>query len=192
MIETDRFAKVEVSSVAELHQWLAAHHAQLDSVWLVTFKKHVPARYISTSEVLDALLCYGWIDGTRRKLDDDRTMQLVSPRRQQIWAQTYKDRAARLIADGRMAPAGLAAIAASQIDGLWDAMADVDELAVPSDMQAALDALPPAADRFAAAAPSYRRNVLRWIKSAKTQPTRARRIGLAVDYSARGAKLPQM
>jgi uncharacterized protein YdeI (YjbR/CyaY-like superfamily) len=192
MIETDRFAKVELSSVTELHQWLAAHHTQPDSVWLVTFKKHVPARYISTSEVLDALLCYGWIDGIRRKLDDDRTMQLVSPRRQQIWAQTYKDRAARLIADGSMAPAGLAAIAASQRDGLWDAMADVDALAVPSDMQAALDALPPAADRFAAAAPSYRRNVLRWIKSAKTQPTRVSRIGLVVEYSAQDAKLPQM
>jgi uncharacterized protein YdeI (YjbR/CyaY-like superfamily) len=192
MIETDRFAKVELSSVTELHQWLAAHHAQPDSVWLVTFKKHVPARYISTSEVLDALLCYGWIDGIRRKLDGDRTMQLVSPRRQQIWAQTYKDRAARLIADGRMAPAGLATIATSQRDGLWDAMADVDALVVPSDMQAALNALPPAADHFAVAAPSYQRNVLRWIKSAKTLPTRARRIGLAVDYSARSARLPQM
>jgi uncharacterized protein YdeI (YjbR/CyaY-like superfamily) len=192
MIETDRFAKVEVSSVTELQKWLAAHHGQADSVWLVTCRKHLPARYISTSEVLDALLCYGWIDGIRRKLDEDRTMQLVSPRRQQIWAQTYKDRVARLIADGRMAAAGLAAIEKSQRDGLWDAMADVDALVVPSDMQAALDALPAAAAHFAAAAPSYRRNVLRWIKSARTSPTRGKRTRMVAEYSARGAKIPQM
>lgn len=192
MIETDRFAKVEVSSAEEFRGWLASHHGQSDSVWLITFKKHVPDRYISTSDVLDALLCYGWIDGIRRKLDDDRTMQLVSPRRQQIWAQTYKHRAARLIAEGRMAPAGLAAISASQRDGLWDAMADVDALVVPADLDAALQSMPPAADHFAAAAPSYRRNVLRWIKSARTPATRNKRITLTLDHAARGAKIPQM
>jgi uncharacterized protein YdeI (YjbR/CyaY-like superfamily) len=192
MIETERFSKVEVSSVDELHRWLADHHGQADSVWLVTCRKHVPDRYLSTSDVLDVLLCYGWIDGIRRKLDDDRTMQLVSPRRQQIWAQSYKDRVARLIADGRMAPAGIAAITASQRDGLWDAMADVDALVVPPDVQAALDALPLAADYFSEAAPSYRRNVLRWIKSAKTQTTRNKRIETTVDQSARGMRIPQM
>jgi uncharacterized protein YdeI (YjbR/CyaY-like superfamily) len=119
MIETDRFPKVEVSSVDALHQCLATHHGQADSVWQVTFKKHVPARCVSTSDLVDALLCYGWIDGVRRKLDDDRTMQLVSPRRQRIWAQSFKDRAARMIADGRMTPARLAAIEASKRDGLW-------------------------------------------------------------------------
>jgi uncharacterized protein YdeI (YjbR/CyaY-like superfamily) len=154
----------------------------------------VPAtvRYISTSEVLDALLCYGWIDGIRRKLNGDRTMQLVSPRRQQIWAQSYKDRAAQLIADGSMAPAGFAAIAASQRDWMWDAMADVDALVVPPDLDAALQALPAAGDHFAAAAPSYRRNVLRLIKSARTAPTRGKRTRMVAEYSARGAKIPQM
>jgi uncharacterized protein YdeI (YjbR/CyaY-like superfamily) len=192
MIETDRFVKVEVSSADELNRWLADHHGQPDSVWLVTFKKHVAGRYVCTSDVLDALLSYGWIDGIRRKLDGDRTMQLVSPRHQQIWAQTYKDRAARLIAEGRMTPAGLAAIAASQRDGLWDAMADVDALLVPPDLEAALQALPSAAKNFAATAPSYRRNVLRWITSAKTRPTREKRIGLTADHAARCAKVPQI
>jgi uncharacterized protein YdeI (YjbR/CyaY-like superfamily) len=192
MIETDRFAKVEVSSTEDLHQWLSAHHGQPESVWLVTFKKHVPARYLSTSDVLDALLSYGWVDGIRRKLDDDRTMQLVSPRRQQIWAKSYKDRAARLIAEGRMTPAGLTAIAASKRDGLWDAMADVDALVVPADLDAAPRAFPPAADHFTAASPSYRRNVLRWIKSARTDLTRRKRIALASAHAARGEKLPQM
>ena len=142
--------------------------------------------------MLDELLCFGWIDGIRRKLDADRTMQLVSPRRHQVWAKTYKDRADLLLADGRMMPAGLAAIAASQHNGLWDAMADVDALIVPPDLELALAAHPMAAGWFATAAPSYRRNVLRWIKTAKTAPTRDKRIAVTVDHAGRGEKVPQM
>ncbi len=192
MIVTERFAQVEVTSFMGLREWLISNHTQVDSIWLVTFKKHIPDRYVSVDQVLDELLCFGWIDGIRRKLDADRTMQLVSTRRHQVWAKTYKDRADRLIAEGRMMPAGLAAIAASQRDGLWDAMADVDALIVPPDLEAALAAHQSADKWFAAAAPSYRRNVLRWIKTAKTASTRDRRIAITVDYAVRGEKVPQM
>lgn len=192
MIPTDGFAQVEVRSPTELRDWLATHHGQAESVWLVTWKKNPGAPYVSVAQVLDALIAFGWIDGIRRKLDDDRTMQLIAPRRQQVWAKTYKDRADRLIAEGRMMPAGLAAIAASQRDGLWDAMADVDALIIPPDLELALAAHPAAAERFAAAAPSYRRNVLRWIKTAKTAPTRDKRIAITVDHAGRGEKVPQM
>ncbi len=192
MIETDRFAKVEVASREALRDWLVHHHAQEDSVWLVTFKKHVVGQYISVSDVLDELLCFGWIDGIRRKLDDDRTMQLISPRRHQVWAKTYKDRAALLISEGLMQPSGLGAIAQSKALGLWDAMADVDALEIPADLSDALCALPPAADDFKQRAPSYRRNVLRWIKSAKTAQTRDKRIAQTADHARRGEKIPQM
>jgi uncharacterized protein YdeI (YjbR/CyaY-like superfamily) len=80
-IATEAFAKVEVSSVDQLDTWLEANHASEDSVWLVTFKKHVSDRYITMAQTLDVLMCHGWIDGLRRKLDDDRTMQLISKRR---------------------------------------------------------------------------------------------------------------
>ena len=192
MIQTERFAQVEVTSVVGLREWLMCNHTQADSIWLVTFKKHIPSHYVSVDQVLDELLCFGWIDGIRRKLEGDRTMQLVSPRRHQVWAKTYKDRAARLIKDGRMMPEGLAAIAASQRDGLWDEMADVDALLVPPDLEAALAAHASAAEWFAATAPSYRRNILRWIKTAKTAPTRDRRIAITVDHAAYGAKVPLM
>jgi uncharacterized protein YdeI (YjbR/CyaY-like superfamily) len=192
MIPTEGFAQVEVRSATELRDWLLTHHGQAESVWLVTWKKKPGAPYVSVAEVLDELIAFGWIDGIRRKLDDDRTMQLISARRQQVWAKTYKDRAARLLADGRMMPSGMAAIAASQRDGLWDAMADVDALIVPLDLETALAARPPADAWFAAAAPSYRRNVLRWIKTTKTAQTREKRISMAVDYSGRGEKIPQM
>lgn len=192
MIKTERFAKVEVTSPAQLRDWLSAHHGQRESIWLVTFKKHVSGKYVSVDEILDEVLCFGWIDGIRRKLDDDRTMQLLSPRRHQVWAQSYKNRAARLIAEGHMRPAGLAAIETAKRERLWDAMADVDALIVPTDLAVALEARPPAPASFAAQAPSYRRNVLRWIKAAKAVDTRGKRIAATVDHAARGAKIPQM
>jgi uncharacterized protein YdeI (YjbR/CyaY-like superfamily) len=142
-------------------------------------------------EVLDELLCFGWIDGLRRKLDEDRTMQLISPRRHQVWAKTYKERAARLIEEGRMAPSGLAAIAESMRRHLWDVMAEVDALVIPQDLAEALLASPPASEKFDAFAPSYRRNVLRWLETAKTTPTRTKRINIITTRSSNGEKVPQ-
>ena len=192
MTATATFEKVEVRSTAQLREWLEAHHGRDESVWLVTYRKHIRDRYVSTSEVLDELLCFGWIDGVRRKLDGDRTMQLIGPRRTQHWAKSYKDRAARLVDEKRMHPAGLRAIRTSKSNGLWSFMDDVDALTVPDHLRKALDACPKAAEWFDAAAPSYRRNVLRWIKLAKTPKTRTKRIVDTVTASARGVKIPQM
>jgi uncharacterized protein YdeI (YjbR/CyaY-like superfamily) len=191
MIETDKFQKVEITSVAQLRDWLLINHTQAESIWLVTFKIHCDDKYVSRDEVLDELLCFGWIDGLRRKLDEDRTMQLISPRRHQVWAKTYKERAARLIEEGRMAPSGLAAIAESMRRHLWDVMAEVDALVIPQDLAEALLASPPASEKFDAFAPSYRRNVLRWLETAKTTPTRTKRINIITTRSSNGEKVPQ-
>jgi len=192
MIKTETFDKIEVASAQELRAWLLTHHGREESVWLVTYKKHVADKYLSTGQVLDELLCFGWVDGIRRKLDDDRTMQLIAPRKMQAWAQSYKDRVARLEQEGRMHPSGQAAIAQSKLKGLWSVMADVDALIVPQDLRGALAGRPEAEAYFDARPPSYRRNVLRWIKLAKTQPTRSKRIAQTVDTSAAGQRIPQM
>lgn len=192
MLETGRFAKIEIEKLADLETWLASHHAQTESVWMVRFKKSVPSKYVDRLDVIDLLLCFGWVDGLARKLDDDRTMQLISRRRQQAWAKSYKDRAARLIDTGRMRPPGLAAIAESKALGLWDAYADSDALVVPDDLRMALCDQPLAEAFFGAAAPSYRRNVLRWIGSAKQDATRQKRIAITVSLSEKHEKVPQM
>ena len=192
MIGNDDFDKVDIASADDLWEWLNAHHSSADSVWLVTFKKAVPDKFVSTGQVLAALVAYGWIDGLRRKLDDERTMQLISRRKTEYWAKSYKDRAQALIADGRMQPAGLQAIEAGKASGLWNFMDDVDALIVPDDLRAALDETAGAASFFDNAAPSYRRNVLRWIKLAKTEPTRRKRLDQTATFSARGEKIPQM
>lgn len=190
MIKTENFEKVEVSSPEELRGWLLEHHQQEESIWLVTYKKVKPSKYISTSAVLDELLCFGWIDGIRRKLDAERTMQLIGPRRQQHWAKTYKDRAAKLIAEGKMEPAGYRSIQVSKENGLWNFMDDVDALIKPEDLMRALEAYPPALENFDHFSASVQRFTLRWIKLAKTNPTRVKRIEKTAKLAQKNEKIP--
>lgn len=192
MIETDRFVQVEVASRAEWRAWLNAHHAQDESVWAVTYLKSDPVRYVSRFELLDEALCFGWIDGLRRKLDEIRTMQLFSPRRHQRWTATYRARVERLIEAGHVMPAGFAAIDASKVDGSWLAMPDVDALLVPDDLRVVLLELPAAGENFAAFSPSSRRNMLRWLASARTPTTRLARIRKIAAAAGRNEKIPLM
>lgn len=177
--------------MTELREWLEANFGQPESVWLVTHKKHVPEKYVSRSDVLDELLCFGWIDGRLLRLDDDRVMQLISPRRAHHWARSYKDRAERLELEERMREPGKAAIRLSKSLGLWDAVADVDALVIPADFHQALHGQN-LLRLFEDLPPSYRRNLLRWVKMAKTTPTREKRISTILDSVVKGERIPQM
>ena len=167
MIKTENFEQVEISSSDELRSWLMAHRAQEEGEWLVTFKK-----------------------SERGKLDATRTMQLISPRRVQHWAKSYKDRASKLIEENRMHQSGLAAIARGKASGLWNFMDDVDNLIIPKDLRTALQELEGAFDFFDNINDSSKRFVLRWIKLAKTEKTRANRIKKIAQLSSSGEKLP--
>lgn len=189
MIDSDRYPRVEVASVAHLHQWLAENYARDEAVWLVTYRKNVQDKYVTTDQVLDELVSFGWTDGIRRKVDDQRTMQLISPRRTKPWARTYKVRAERLIAEGRMQRSGLDSVRAAKESGAWDEWNDVDDLLVPEDLRAALVAAPPAWEVFASFPPSVTRNILRWVAAAKTAPTRSKRITATVDEARQGRRV---
>lgn len=171
--------QVIVASVLELHKWLLRNHAQKDSIWLVTYKKTVPTNYVSREQVLDELVSFGWIDGMRKAIDDTTTMQLISPRKTKPWAKTYKDRAERLMAEGRMQAPGLTSINLAKSSGSWDEMNDVDLLIIPDDLLSALKSNGNALAFFEAFPPSTKRNILRWIGSAKTSGTRTKRINEA-------------
>lgn len=186
----NKFPRIEVASLDELWAWLAANHAEAESVWLVTWKADHRERYVSRDEVLDALIAHGWIDGRRLKLDDARTMQLISPRKQQAWAQSYKLRAARLESEGRMHPAGRAAVMQGQQGGLWHDSDPVDALVDPDDLIQALEATG-GRDWWLAAAPSYRRNILRWIAAARRHETRQDRMTKVATLAGQGEKVPQ-
>lgn len=189
MTKTENFIQVEVKSPSELREWLLANHTQKESIWLVTYKKEVPEKYVSVQEVLDELLCFGWIDGIRRKLDQDRTMQLIAPRRVEHWSQTYKIRFAKLEAAGIVHQSGFNAVEASKKAGLWNFMDDVDNLIIPKDLLEALTKNNKAKLFFDSINPSSKRFVLRWIKLAKTAKTRASRVDQIIQLSIKGEKL---
>lgn len=189
MTKTENFIQVEVKSSSELREWLLTNHTQKESIWLVTFKKEVTEKYVSVQEVLDELLCFGWIDGIRRKLDNERTMQLIAPRRVEHWSQTYKVRFAKLEESDLVHQSGFNAVATSKKAGLWNFMDDVDNLIIPCDLLKALAKNNEAKLFFDAINASSKRFVLRWIKLAKTDKTRNSRIDQIVQLSLKGEKL---
>ena len=191
-IKTENFSSVEITNEQDLWIWLSNNFGSQESVWLITYKKSTPQKYLSREQVLDALIAYGWIDGIRRKLDDQRTMQLISQRKIQSWSATYKQRAERLVAADRMQPAGRDAITQSKRLGLWNVMQDVDALVVPDDLQILLYKDATAATYFETCPPSYKRNVLRWLKSAKTERTRQKRLHSIFTECKTENRIPQM
>ena len=190
MVQTENFEQVEIQSTEQLRSWLLKHYNSQKSVWLVTFKKSKPNKYVSRWDVLHELICFGWIDGIRRKLDEHRTMQLIAPRKVQHWAKSYKERAQNLIDQGRMHTSGFQSIKDSKMSGLWDFMNDVDNLIIPEDLYQALGEKGDALEFFENINDSSKRFVLRWIKLAKTEKTRSKRIEQLVELSAKGEKLP--
>ena len=190
MTKTENFIQVEVKSAAELRNWLLHNHTQKESIWLITYKKQVQDRYVSIQEVLNELLCFGWIDGIRRKLDDERTMQLIAPRKIEHWSQTYKVRFAKLEEAGLVHQSGLNSVMASKKAGLWDFMDDVDNLVIPNDLNLALIEHQLAMDYFQKFSPSNKRFILRYIKLSKTEATRMKRILQVATLAAQNKKIP--
>lgn len=178
--------RVEVASRTELRAWLQSNHTRTTSIWLVTWKKAAGARHAPYSDVVDEALCFGWIDSLPRKLDADRTMVRLSPRKpRSAWSAVNRTKIERLLTEGRTTKAGLAAIERAQADGSWSLLESIATLSPPPDLAKALAASPAAKRNFDAFPPSVRRAILEWITQAKTPETRARRIAetarLAVD-----------
>jgi len=175
--ELDRLKQVTVRSRAEWRRWLENNHESDKSIWLVTYKKHTGKRYVAYDEVVEEALCFGWIDGLRRPLDEDRTMLHVSPRRaRSVWSKINKDRVEQLIANGLMMEPGLAKIERAKRDGTWDYLQDADALVTPDDLVAAFAERPGFKAGFEALSESMRRRLLHFLKDAKAADTRKKRI----------------
>lgn len=181
----DDHPRVEVASRAELRAWLQRNHTLTTSIWLVTWKKSAGARHVPYSEIVDEALCFGWIDSLPRKLDADRTMVRLSPRKPgSAWSAVNKTKIERLLAEGRMTKAGLAAIDRAKADGSWSLLDSIATLSPPPDLAKALADTPAAKLNFDAFPPSVRRAILEWITQAKTPETRARRIAETATLAA--------
>jgi uncharacterized protein YdeI (YjbR/CyaY-like superfamily) len=177
---------------AEWRAWLEENHTRGGGVWLITYKKATGMPRMEYDEAVEEALCFGWVDSKPNKLDDERSLLWFAPRTPGTgWSKPNKERVARLIAAGLMAPAGLAKVEAAQADGSWNALDAVEALELPADLEQALT-VDPAAQRYWDAFPrSVKRGILEWIASAKTSSTRARRVDETVRLAAENRRANQ-
>lgn len=179
---------LKFDSQAAFAHWLAEHHGASDGIFLLHAKKGKGETTVTYDEALEVALCFGWIDGMRKSVNEQFFKQRWTPRRaRSIWSKVNRDKALRYIDEGRMQPSGLAEIVRAQQDGRWEAAYDsVSKSEVPPDLQAAFDARPGAAQFFATVSSQNRYAVLFRIQTAKKPETRARRIEQFADMLARG------
>ncbi|GAB3447270.1 YdeI/OmpD-associated family protein [Phycicoccus ginsengisoli] len=179
------------SGPEEFRAWLEAHHETETELWMGLRKKHVADRGLLWEEAVVEALCFGWIDSVAQRIDEDTTRQRWTPRKPSSnWSTVNITSVERLIAEGRMRPAGLAAYARRRDDrsGIYSYEAGEPELAPAYAEQLADD---PAASAFwAAATASYRRIAVSWVMTAKQQATRDRRMTQLVSDSAAGRLIP--
>ena len=187
----DDLPTLPFASAAAWEAWLEDEHARAGGVWLKIAKKDTGVASVTHAEALDVALCFGWIDGQRRALDATWFLQRFTPRKRgSRWSQINVAKVARLTADGRMRPAGLAQVEAARADGRWaSAYAGQRTATVPDDLRAALDANPAAAAFFATLRGANRYAVLYRVQDAKRPETRARRIERFVAMLERGETL---
>jgi uncharacterized protein YdeI (YjbR/CyaY-like superfamily) len=168
--------------------WLEKQHAASQGIWMKIAKKGAPESSVQYPEALEAALCFGWIDGQKKSIDEQYWQQKFTPRaKRSIWSKVNREKVAALIEQGLMQPAGLAEVERAKSDGRWDAAYGswgADD--IPADLQAALDANDKARAKFATLSAQNRYAILFRTHQAKRAETRAKRIGEFVAMLARG------
>lgn len=180
---------VHADDRATWRAWLEANHATARGAWLVTWRARSGRAGLDYEAAIEEALCFGWVDSTGGTVDEERGKLYFAPRKPRSpWAASNKARVERLIADGRMAPAGLAAIERAKANGSWEVLDGPERLEVPTDLAAALEDRPAAADNFAAFPPSARKMLLGWVALAQRPETRSTRIAKVADAAARNER----
>jgi uncharacterized protein YdeI (YjbR/CyaY-like superfamily) len=178
---------------AAFRAWLEKNHATAAELEVRLFKVHAARRGITYAQALDEALCFGWIDGVIHRLDEDSFRQRYTPRRpRSTWSRRNIEHVERLKKAGRMTPAGLAAYEARDRLQAPAAWYDKERPELSPQCLQALRANGKAWAHFQAQAPSYRHMTTHWVMSAAKEETRARRLGILIDCSARGRKIPPL
>jgi uncharacterized protein YdeI (YjbR/CyaY-like superfamily) len=177
-------------SRAQWRAWLEANHATQPGVWVCSWRSGTDRPACPYPEIVEEAICFGWIDSTVNVLDDDRRLQLITPRRpKSTWTRLNRRRVAELEAAGLMRDAGRRAVAVAQQNGWWTIIDPVEDLVEPEDLAGALDADAAARAAWDAFPPSARKQMLWWVVSAAKHTTRAARIAEIVEQAAAGRRV---
>ncbi len=171
--------------------WLKNNHNKEIVVWLIYYKKHVNKKSVVQPDAVEEALCFGWIDSIVKKIDEERYMQKFTPRNENsIWSDTNKKRIAMLIKNGKMTEAGMKIINVAKQKGFWDKNYTVSDINnIPMELEIALSKNRIARSNFNQLAPSYKKQYMQWIGTAKKEETRKRRCEKAIQLLTNNEKL---
>lgn len=178
----------EFPTAAAFHDWLSRNHATEPELWIKIHKVGSGLPSITPKEAIDVALCWGWIDAIRKGFDGTSFLQRYTPRgRKSIWSRINVDNVARLVAEGRMTEHGLRHVEAAKADGRWDrAYGAGQEMKIPDDLQAAIDAEPKAKEMLGKLSSQNRFALAFRVHNLKTPAGRAKKIAAFVEMLARG------
>ncbi len=169
-------------------KWLKKNHKQQKEIWLVYYKKHTGKPSVSYNDAVEEAICFGWIDSTVRRIDEERYMQRFTPRsKNSKWSVINKKRALKLIANKKMTKYGLALINIAKNNGAWENAYSSKEdknKALPADLLAELSKNTLALNNFSKFSLSCKQRYIKWINDAKKPDTRKRRIARTIEYAA--------
>jgi uncharacterized protein YdeI (YjbR/CyaY-like superfamily) len=173
----------------EWRAWLAENYDKSTGVYLIFYKVSSDKESMRWEEAVKVALCYGWIDSTVKRLDEERRRQYFCPRKpKSVWSKLNKTYLVELIATGKMHDSGSQKMITAMKDGSWTALDDVENLIVPEDLQKAFDANPKAHENYQNFSRSYRKNYLYWLNQAKREVTREKRITEIIRLCAANVK----
>jgi uncharacterized protein YdeI (YjbR/CyaY-like superfamily) len=169
------------------HAWLGKHWNREPEVWIKIHKVGSGRPSITPAQAIDVVLCWGWIDGIRKSFDADSFLQRYSPRgKKSVWSQINVANVARLVAEKKMQPSGLAQVDAAKADGRWDKAYRMKDAAPPADLLAAIEAVPEARAMYAKLSSQNRFALAFRTASLKTEAGRMKKIAAFVAMLARG------
>lgn len=179
-------------SRTDWRQWLEKNHQSKQSVWLVYYTKKSNLPSISWSEAVDEALCFGWIDSTKKTIDDSSFMQFFSKRKPKSnWSKINKEKIQQLIDSKKMTKAGCESVEIAKQNGSWTILDEVEKLIIPNDLEIAFKKHKGSKDYFLSLSKSTRKIILGWIVHAKRQETRQKRIDEVVESAGQNKKPKQ-
>jgi len=176
----------------EWRRWLQENHTLDTGIWLIIAKKESGLPTVPVNDAIEEALCYGWIDSVPNKIDSNYFKILFSPRNPKSkWSRINKERVEKLAKLGMLAPSGKKMIALAKKTGTWDALNEVEQLQLPTDLKAAFSKNKIASGFFDSFPPSTKRGILEWILNAKRPETRIKRIQETVDLAEKNIRANQ-
>jgi len=189
-VSTSDLPVIAFESADDWEKWLGENHPRSSGIWMRIFKKAANAASITHAEALDVALCYGWIDGWKKRYDERSWLQKFTPRGTRgIWSKVNTENVQRLTEAGRMKPAGLAQVEVAKRDGRWDSAYDPPSRAtIPEDFLNELNKNKKAKAFFQTLNKRNTFPIAYRLRSAKRPETRQRRMREILDMLARGEK----